>query len=267
MGEFVASPLVMLWPSRMSWQRELVLTTSAIALLAALWGTEPAVRAASANSPEPAASATAPPPKRRYVVAAMGDSLTDPRSHGGKYLDVLRKRCPQSRFDSYGKGANMVNQMRKRFARDILGKPPNPDQPKPAYTHVIVLGGINDICSDRTAGRSNDKIQADLEAMYDMAHAHRIAVVAITLPPWGGFKRYYNKRRAASTLTINRWIKQQRGKKGKVDALVDVYPLLSCGEPELLCERYGWPDKVHWSKAGHQVVGKALHRQVFADCR
>ncbi len=251
----------------MRWQLQLVLTASAVALLGTLWGSRPVVRPAIAASAAPTSSTTAPPPKHRYVVAAMGDSLTDPRSHGGKYLDVLRKRCPLSRFDSYGKGGNMVNQMRKRFARDILGSPPDPDKPKPAYTHVIVLGGINDICSDRTAARSNEKITADLQAMYDMAHRRGMAVVAITLPPWGGFKRYYNKRRGASTLTINRWLKQQRGHGGKVDALVDVYPLLSCGDPELLCDRYGWPDKVHWSKAGHQLVGKALHRQVFADCR
>ena len=136
----------------------------------------------------------------------MGDSLTDPRSHGGKYLDLLRKRCPASRFDSYGKGGNMVNQMRKRFARDVLGQPADPKAPKPRYTHVILLGGINDICSDQTAHRTNDKIEADLEAMVNLAHGHGIAVVALTLPPWGGFKRYYNARRGASTLRINRWI-------------------------------------------------------------
>lgn len=204
--------------------------------------------------------------KRRYAIAAMGDSLTDPRSQGGKYLELLAKRCPQSRFDSYGVGGNMVNQMHKRFARDILGELDGGKKiPKPAYSHVLLLGGINDICSDETALRTNDKIKADLSAMYTLARARGMQVIALTLPPWAGFTRYYNPRREASTLDMNRWIKRQH-LDGNVDALLDVYPLLSCGQPTFLCESYGWPDRVHWSKKGHEVVGKALHAQLLSDC-
>src|SRR5689334_11700715 len=53
----------------------------------------------------------AEPARHTYVVAAMGDSLTDPKSNGGLYLKYLAARCPESRFDSYGKGGEMVNQM------------------------------------------------------------------------------------------------------------------------------------------------------------
>lgn len=233
---------------------------------------------------ETGADDEAPPAKRRYVVAAMGDSLTDPRSHGGKYLKLLRERCKKSRFDSYGVGGHMVNQMRKRFPRDVLGIPaasdadakaagagkkkPQPDTEsakKPKYTHVIVLGGINDICSDESAHRTNDKIVGDLDAMYRMAHDHGIAVIALTLPPWAGFERYYNARRAASTHTVNRWIRE-RASAPHVSAVFDVYPILSCGEPEFLCEDYGFADKVHWNEKGHEVVGEALHAALFADC-
>jgi lysophospholipase L1-like esterase len=208
----------------------------------------------------------AEPEKRRYVVAAMGDSLTDPKSHGGKYLAYLRKRCPKSRFDSYGKGGNMVNQMRRRFARDILGIPKKKDDPpKPKYTHVIVLGGINDICSDESANRTNNKIMSDLRRMYHMAQAHDIEVIALTLPPWAGFEKYYNERRGRSTHLINRWIRRQV-KHDDVDSVLDIFPMLSCGEPDYLCEDYGWPDKVHWNKKGHEVVGKALLAHDFSDC-
>lgn len=55
-------------------------------------------------------------PKKRYSLAAIGDSLTDKKSQGGKYLEYLQEKCPKSRFDSWGKGGNMVSQMRKRFA-------------------------------------------------------------------------------------------------------------------------------------------------------
>ena len=102
--------------------------------------------------PDPARAGTP------VVVAAMGDSLTDARSNGGKYLDVLRKRCPNSRFDNYGKGGEMVNQMRRRFADDLFAPG------KPAYTHVIVFGGVNDLYSDRTAGRTPPGIERDIAA-------------------------------------------------------------------------------------------------------
>src|SRR5690242_18840652 len=42
-----------------------------------------------------AASASAPVARRTYVVAAIGDSLTDLRSHGGGYLTILQERCPE----------------------------------------------------------------------------------------------------------------------------------------------------------------------------
>ncbi len=231
-----------------------------------MWLAAGAVAAAlfAGSAPRAAAEQPAPKKKRAYLVAAMGDSLTDPKSHGGKYLELLRERCPKSRFDSYGVGGNMVNQMRKRFARDVLGTPADPDNPKPRYSHVIVLGGINDICSDETAKRTNDKIKTDLTAMYRMAKDAGMEVVALTLPPWGGFKRYYNPRRAASTDDMNAWIRGRLG--GDVDRLLDVYPMMSCGDRELLCDKYGMKDHVHWSAAGHKLVGEALYAQIFSDC-
>jgi lysophospholipase L1-like esterase len=223
---------------------------------------------------KPSASAHRSRAKRRYRVAAMGDSLTDPRSHGGKYLDVLRDRCPESRFDSYGVGGQMVNQMRRRFERDLFGPgvprtrkgAAPPSGPKPGYTHLLLLGGINDICSDESALRTNDKIKKDLSHMYRRAREQGLEVIALTLPPWGGFKRYYNPRRGASTHDLNRWIRKQ-GREKKVDAVFDVFPLLSCGARDRLCRRLSWPDQVHWNKAGHRVVGEALHKALFADCR
>ena len=224
---------------------------------------------AATSSPATAPSPASPPATRRYVVAAMGDSLTDPKSKGGRYLEYLHQLCPQSRFDSYGKGGNMVNQMRGRFLRDIFGEPPAGSsdalEARPPYTHVLVLGGINDICSDESAARSNGKIEADLGAMYQMARDHGALVVAVTLPPWGGFKKYYTAKRGRSTREINQWIKDQRD-LGKVDALVDIFPIMSCGVPSELCEAYGFKDRVHWNLKGHEIAGEALRRQIFADC-
>jgi lysophospholipase L1-like esterase len=212
------------------------------------------------RAPTPAL-ADVPPPSAPVVVAAMGDSLTDARSNGGKYLDVLRRRCPKSRFDNYGKGGEMVNQMRHRFVEDLFA----PGKPK--YTHVIVFGGVNDLYSDQTAGRTPAGIERDMTFMYETAHRHGAKVVAITVTPWGGFTRYANASRLAATLEVNRWILAQRD-AGAIDAAVDAYPLLSCGDPNVLCAKFTAPfhDGLHFGPAGHDILGEQLFTQVFADC-
>jgi lysophospholipase L1-like esterase len=233
----------------------------------------PAAPSSSASSGTAPAASTAPSgagaeaAKKRFAVAAIGDSLTDAKSHGGKFLDYLRERCPGSQFDNYGKGGQMVNQMRKRFAADVLGEPAVPGSPKPSYTHVIVFGGVNDIYSDLTAKRTPKLIQRDLLWMYEAAKAKGAEVIAITVAPWGGFTSYYNGTRGAATLKVNGWIRSQLA-AGSVDHVIDAYPLLSCGNPERLCPTFSGPfkDGLHFNKAGHEKLGKALHEQVFSSC-
>ena len=207
------------------------------------------------------AHADPPPSRAPVIVAAMGDSLTDARSHGGKFLDLLRERCPKSRFDNYGKGGQMVNQMRRRFAVDLFAPS------KPAYTHVIVFGGVNDLYSDLTAGRTPALIEQDLQFMYEEARRHGARVVALTVAPWGGFTRHFNASRSATTSEVNRWILAQHD-AGAIDAAVDTTPLLSCGNPMMLCPRFAAPygDGLHFGDEGHKRLGEALFAQVFSDC-
>lgn len=219
--------------------------------------------APGAQAPAAAASEAAPPATRRYVIAALGDSLTDKRSRGGGYLDVVAARCPESVIDNYGKGGDMTNQMRRRFESDVL-----PVARERGYTHLIVFGGVNDLYSDLTAGRTNDRIQRDLGAIYAGAREHGMAVVALTVAPWGGFSRYFDARRSANTLGLNQWISAQAG-ANVVERVVDAYSLLSCGDPERLCPEYAPPfeDGLHPGEKGHEVLGKALFETAFADCR
>jgi lysophospholipase L1-like esterase len=234
----------------------------------------PSATPAQEAAPAPSSVASSPPAsgaKRAYVVAAIGDSLTDYKSHGGKYLEELKKRCPESQFDNYGKGGQMVNQMRKRFAHDILGDvgpKGEPAESKPPYTHVIVFGGVNDLCSDETAFRTVPKIEKDLSAMYAMAKGKGIKVVAITVTPWGGFSKFFTDTRRNTTFALNKWI---RGRKdaGEVDEIIDGYAALSCGDPEKLCPDFMKPfkDGLHFGPGGHQKLGEALYKNVFSDCK
>jgi lysophospholipase L1-like esterase len=231
----------------------------------------PAAAPTSAPTASAAPSATvtstassAPTKKQKYTVAAIGDSLTDAKSGGGGYLAHLRKQCPKSRFDNYGKGGQMVNQMRKRFAADVLGEGV-PD--KPAYTHVIVFGGVNDLYSDQTAGRTPQKIESDLLRMYQAAKGKSMKVVALTVAPWGGFTKYFNTSRKKATGEVNKWIAAQVAAK-TADHVIDAFAMLSCGDVDKLCSKYAEPykDGLHFGAGGHEVLGKALHQKVFPDC-
>jgi lysophospholipase L1-like esterase len=204
------------------------------------------------------------PSRRTYVVAALGDSLTDQKVAGGGYLKRLGELCPESRFVSFGKGGDMVNQMRRRFVHDVFEGAPDGND---GFTHLIVFGGVNDLYSDLTAGRTVPKISADLSAIYAEGHRRGVEVVAVTVTPWGGFKKYFNETRSAATGVLNRWIMAQRGTGA--DFVVDAFPLLSCGDRDFLCEAYARPfkDGLHFGKEGHARLGDALHREVFADCR
>lgn len=193
-------------------------------------------------------------------VVFVGDSLTDFRSHGGGYIRELERHCPKGRFENLGKGGDMVNQMRRRFTARLQSG-------KTDFTHVVVFGGVNDLYSDLTAHRTNDKIQADLTEIYRLARGAGARVVALTVAPWGGFRRYHNPRRAESTLALNAWITRQAG--STVDWVVDAHALLRCGDPHELCPSMFQPfrDGLHFGREGHRILGQALIEQVFRECR
>ena len=197
-----------------------------------------------------------------YRVAAIGDSLTDPKSNGGKYLQALRTRCPESTFDSYGRGGEMVNQMRKRFECDVIDHA-RADRP---YTDVIVFGGVNDLYSDETAGRTVEKIAKDLAFMYGRARTAGLRVVAITVAPWGGFSKWFTPHRGDTTRKLNAWIAAQLD-DGKIDRVVDAHALLACDDRERLCPDFAQKDGLHFTAKGHQKLGEALFAAAYADCR
>ncbi len=210
-------------------------------------------------SPSEPSTAKAPAERRRYRVAALGDSITDERVGGGGYLRWLRQACPKSSFIDFGKGGDMTNQMHRRFDSDIAPRARE-------FTTLLLYGGVNDLYSDLTAGRTNDRIEAELLTIYRAARELGLETVAVTVSPWGGFTRYFNPRRSDNTRLLNAWILGQVG--STLDHAVDSYPLLSCGDPEKLCPQYETPrhDGLHPGAEGHALLGQLLHERAFADC-
>jgi lysophospholipase L1-like esterase len=215
------------------------------------------------GAPSTSSAVTRPPSGTRAPcnVALIGDSITDYRSFGGGYVRYLEQRCPASRFSNYAKGGAMVNQMRARFETSLA------NEARGTFSHIVIFGGVNDLYSDETAGRTPPKIEADLGALYAGARALGARVVAITVAPWGGFTRWFTEHRARTTRELNAWILEQPA-DGSVDTVVDAFSLLSCGEADRLCDRYerSPSDGLHFGKAGHEVLGAALYEREFHTC-
>jgi lysophospholipase L1-like esterase len=154
----------------------------------------------------------------------------------------------------------MTNQMRRRFEQTILPRARE-------FTTLLVYGGVNDLYSDQTAGRTNERIEEDLGAIYADARRAGLEVVGVTVSPWGGFRRYFTPARSRSTRLLNAWILGGPA-AGRLDAAVDSYPVLSCGDPEVLCPEYQGPtpDGLHPGPRGHELLGQLLLERAFADC-
>jgi lysophospholipase L1-like esterase len=177
--------------------------------------------------------------------------LTDAKSGGGRYLANVEASC-KCAVENLGKGGDMVNQMQQRFLAHLRSTPVR-------YDIVVIFGGVNDLYSNETAHRTNDRIQRDLAAMYRAARDHGAQVVAFTVAPWGGFRRWYTPTRGENTRELNAWIRDAPA-RGMVDVVVDAYALLSCGSPERLCDHFARPfrDGLHFGPDGHAKLGAAL---------
>jgi lysophospholipase L1-like esterase len=185
-------------------------------------------------------------------VLVVGDSLSDEAAGGGGFVRLLRQRCPGVSFDNQAKGGFMVNQMRRRLEKEILPR-------GRGYSHAIVFGGVNDLYSDQTANRTLARIEGDLGTIYRQLKARGTNVIAITVTPWGGFKKWFTAERSKNTLALNAWILEQ-AQSGNIASALDAYPLLSCGDPERLCPEMAEPHKdgLHFGKVGHSRIGESL---------
>lgn len=191
--------------------------------------------------------------RRPCRLLAAGDSLTDPRSGGGGYLELAQRSCG-CEVTNLGQGGAMVNQIRRRLLAHL-------EASGELYTHAVIFGGVNDLYSDLTAKRTVAKISADLDAMYRASKRHGLRVVALTVAPWGGFKRYFTDQRWTHTLELNAWIRQSPSRDSS-DAVVDAESLLACGDPRFLCASYAAPyrDGLHFGPRGHRQLAVALVR-------
>src|SRR5690242_18385446 len=109
-------------------------------------------------------STTAGTPGWRSRVEAPPEGEGDPTS---QYAYWLMEREPHWRVINQGVNGERSDQIRARFARDVVAFKP---------FAVVIIAGVNDVYQ----GLPADHAIAELQAMYDAAKAERIAVVAGT---------------------------------------------------------------------------------------
>lgn len=107
----------------------------------------------------PADKALPPPRPGEKRVVFLGDSITD--------LWDLARFFPGKPYVNRGIGGQVTAQMVLRFQQDVVDL-------KPAA--VVILAGINDL-HGALQRESDEGIEANWEAMADMAEAHHIKVV------------------------------------------------------------------------------------------
>ena len=212
-------------------------------------------------------TAAAPGP----VIVAFGDSITDgylsTTGANRRWPDRLAERLT-ARFPgravavvNAGIGGNRVlsegaiaifgQSALSRFDRDVLSVP--------GATHVIVLEGVNDLGSSRTAPPTAAEMIAGYRQLIVRAHAHGLKIIGATILPYGG-AGYFGAPGEAQRQAINTWIRTGH----EFDGVSDLDAATrDPARPERLRAELQSGDWLHPNDAGYRVMGEAVDLGLF----
>ncbi len=135
----------------------------------------------------------APPAKGEKRVVFIGDSITD-------RWDLARS-FPGQPYVNRGIGGQVTPQMVVRFHADVIAL-------KPAA--VVILGGVNDVQGVMQVV-SEDEMEANYQAMAEMADAHHIKAIFTAILPLNNYtdnaQSVLRDRRPEILYRVNIWLK------------------------------------------------------------
>ena len=186
------------------------------------------------------------------TIVALGDSTTAGtpavadrsaaeriRQRRSQYAYWLMQAHPDWRVLNRGVNGERSDQIRARFARDVAAVKPDV---------VVILAGVNDVYQ----GGSAESVERELEAMYDLARAAKIPVVAGSIIPYNIATPDQNARMHA----VNDWIRDYAARHDGSVVFCDTRAAVAApGQPDRLVSS---PDDLHPSPNGYRLMADAL---------
>jgi lysophospholipase L1-like esterase len=213
-------------------------------------------------------------PESAVGIVAIGSSVTDggggaTNAAGGGWPEQLAARfavanqgISGNRLLNDGFGASIL----ARFDRDVLALP--------GVTHLVLLGGMNDIAYSIAPGDVDPEFAgimttdapigtADVIAAYrqivERAHAHGVAVFGATLTPYGGSGSSTPDGEAARQ-HVNDWIRSS----GAFDAVLDFDAVWRDPEdPARVAAGFDLGDHLHGNDAGYRALADSIDLGLF----
>src|SRR5207237_7184892 len=124
------------------------------------------------------------------------------------------------------------------FERDVLAVKPDA---------VVVIAGVNDVYQGRGAN-AVDTVTRELEAMYDIARAAKIPLVAGTILPFNTATPDQNDRMQA----VNAWIREYAAQQESARAVVFCDTRAAVAAPGAPDRLVSSPDNLHPSPEGYR---------------
>lgn len=147
-------------------------------------------------------------------------------------------------WDVRNRGVNgeRSDEIRRRFERDVIAAHP---------AVVVIIAGVNDVYQ----GRSAERVEGELAAMYEAARAAKVAVVAGTIVPFNTATADQNARMHA----VNDWIRGYAAAHADV-AFCDTRAAVAApGHPDRLLSS---PDDLHPTPEGYKRMAAALEAAI-----
>ncbi|KAL6069326.1 putative GDSL-like lipase/acylhydrolase [Balamuthia mandrillaris] len=207
--------------------------------------------------------------KASLDMLAFGDSLTEGYYAGGRrfhpYSDHLQKLLTaanhETQIDQAGISGETVQEMVLRLPK-LLKKRRDCHPLAPRYTHVIILGGTNDLGS-----RPADDIFQDICRLHDIVHQFGARSVAVTIPEASFTEKWYVEKRTAVNEALRAKVRQQQEEGGEGRWLfLDLEKELPYqGSKKHSKEGEGgeenlWDDALHMTPAGYDRFAALLFR-------
>ena len=185
-----------------------------------------------------------PPAAGEKRVVFLGDSITDRWN--------LARSFPGQPYINRGIGSQVTPQLVLRFHQDVIAL-------KPAV--VVILAGVNDV-QGFMQQESPEQIEANFEAMAEMARAHGIRVVMSSILPVNGdgkgAENVIKERHPDELRQINRWLQDYCHRTGCVYA--DYYSAMV--DDRGLMGRGLVVDGIHPNAQGYAIMAPIARRAI-----